>query len=379
MQPLTHVLARIFARGFYKSHSGLLVFLFVTLISYCFFINTAGDVKLLRQDEQIFYHFILLITFVSSPLMTGLFFVAWLVYTVKSYTYITGQLPIAHHQFIYYSSLSYSRLNQFKSWFYTQAIISLPFLLYAIVAAVTAVIFHHYLVILVIFGYALLLIAITAAAYVYKVSRLIDKSHRSWVFILSKYWFKPYFSLFVYYVFDKQKVTYVITKALCYLIIIGILFSFDDVRNDKRVAGLIILGIVTAHSLLIYQQHHFEQTYLSTVRNLPLSRVNLYLYNIAAYLILLSPEIIWIFITFNLSFAVALLLLMISLIELFNSVLYKYGVTMRKYLPSIFSLFFGLFLAILFGLIWLMIPLLVISSFLIFYFNYYKADINSAL
>jgi hypothetical protein len=51
-QPLSNILIKIFARGFYKVNSGLLIFLFVILVSYCFFINTLGDVVLSIHDPD---------------------------------------------------------------------------------------------------------------------------------------------------------------------------------------------------------------------------------------------------------------------------------------------------------------------------------------
>ena len=105
-QPLSNILVKVFARGFYKVNSGLLIFMFVILVSYCFFINTLGDVKLLPPGKELYYQFFILLNFVNSPAMMLLFFACWLIYTIKSWQYVAGQLRIAHHQFLYYSVLS---------------------------------------------------------------------------------------------------------------------------------------------------------------------------------------------------------------------------------------------------------------------------------
>ncbi|WP_428331084.1 hypothetical protein [Mucilaginibacter sp.] len=375
-QALTNILVKVFARGFYKVHSGLLIFLFVILIGYCFFINTAGDVKLLAPGKETYFHFIILLNFVSSPGLMILFFIAWLIYTIKSWYYVSAQLSIADNQFLYYSSTASGRAKQFKSWFYMQLIISLPFVCYALLASVIGLFFQHYIMITCILLFALLLIAISALLYVKLINNLVKNKGRGWVLVISAYWRKPYFSLFIYYMFDKLKITYLLSKFLSYVIIIGVVFSFADVRTDIRVAALTVLGIVMAHAILIYQQHKFELTYLGISRNLPYGIGRIYRQHVLTYLLLLLPEGIWLFADFNPLKAAGLLILALSIIMLFHCLFYYIGLAMNKYLPWIFVLFFALSLTILFGLMWLLIPVCLVASFSVFYLNYYKAELS---
>jgi hypothetical protein len=374
-QPLTNVLVKIFARGFYKVNSGLLLFLFMILFSYVLFINTAGDVTLLPPGKELYYHFIIIITFISDPIMTALFFVAWLIYTIKSWQYVSAQLLPADNQFLFYSSLSFTKQKQFKSWFYTQFIISLPFVSYAVLACIIRLLIQHYLITVVIIVFIILLIAVSALLYVRLLNNLVNERRQSWLLRLSRYWHKPFFSLFIYYVFDKLKLIYVITKFISYLVIIGALFSFADVRHDLRVAGLTILGIVTAHAIIIYRQHRFEQTYLSIARNFPYSMASLYINYVLGFLLLLLPEGIWLFISFNLIAATSLLLLALSLMMLFHGIIYKTGLAMNNYLPWVLGLFILLFCFVLFGLMWLLVPLCLLVSSVIFYRNYYRGEL----
>ena len=204
---MTNVLVKIFAKGFYKVNSGFLVFLFAALLSYCFFINTAGDIKLLSASEVLYYNFIMLINFVSNPIITLLFFIGWLIYTVKSWYYVWGQLYVAHHQFLFYSTLSSGRLKQFKSWFYMQFIISLPFVFYALIAMITGIACHQYITVVIITLFTFLLISVSALIYVKKMNNLIREKSNPWLFNLSRYWRKQFFSLFFYYIFDRLKLT----------------------------------------------------------------------------------------------------------------------------------------------------------------------------
>jgi hypothetical protein len=374
-ESMTNILIKLFARTFYKVHSGLLVFLFVSVISYCFFINTAGDVKLMSSAQAVFYNFILLITFVSKPIMTILFFIAWLLYSIKSWQHVSGQLLLPENAFLFYSVNSFKPLKQFKGWFYMQFIICLPFVFYAVIAAITGIVFKHYLIVAFVMLFTFLLIAVSALVYVRLMNNLIRSKNSSLVFKLSRQWKKPFFSLTIYYVLNHLKLGYFITKLLSYFIIIGTLFSFADVRHDLRVAAIIVLGIATAHAMLIYQQYKFGQTYLGITRNFPYGINRLYLYHALNYLFLLLPEVIWLFLTFNILTAIGLLVLLLGIVLLFYCMLYKIGTAMNKYLPRISGLFVLLFWIILFGGTWLLAPLCIIISFAIFYTNYYKSEL----
>jgi len=373
--PLTNILIKIFARGFYKVNSGLLIFLFVVIISYCFFVNTLGDVKLLPPGEELYYHFMILMAFVSSPAMMLMFFTAWLFYTVKSWQFVSGQIRIEHHEFLYYSVLSAGKARQFKSWFWTQFIISLPFVVYTVLASVVGIVFRHYIMVAIILSFTVALIAVTAFMYTNQLNRLIHEQRRSTMLTLGQSWKKPFFSLFIYHVFDRLKLAFVLSKLLSYVAIISILYSFADSWSDGRVAAFAVLSIVMAHAILIYRQHHFSLVYLPITRNLPYSLSWLYLQQGITWLLLLSPECAWILLSFHITQALALLVLMISITMLFNSMLYRIGLAMNTYLPWLFGLFVGMWVLILFGLSWVLAPVCLMGSFGLFYYNYYKEEL----
>src|SRR5690606_21267979 len=125
------VLIKIFVRGFYRVHSGVFLFFFVTVLMYFFFIEVLNQTHL-PPDQIVLYNLILVLTFISSPGMVALVFVVWFGLTVKSWNYVMGQMLIPSNQFLFYSSTSINKVNQFKSWFLTQLTISLPMVGYGI-------------------------------------------------------------------------------------------------------------------------------------------------------------------------------------------------------------------------------------------------------
>jgi hypothetical protein len=371
LTPLNKVLIKIFAKGFFSVNSGLLLFLFVVLISYCFFIETVGHVGLLPPKELAFYRFIIVRTFISSPLITLIMLLFWLLYAIKSWRYVIRQLSIPNYQFLFYSTTSLSKPQQLLSWFCVQSVIFLPLIGYWVFAMVFGIIFHHYLLPGIILLYILLLTFISAILYTYSLNRLVDGAKQSYILQLMKNWRKPYFSLFIYHVFDRVKLGYLLAQILSILSIT--LASSLDVQQNVRLAGMVILLVVTAHSFVIYQNHHFEETRLSFSRNLPFSRIKRFANLAYVYLILLLPEYIWLFSSFDVLTAIKSLLLSLSIALLFHSLLYWSGHQMNIYLRCVFFLFFIFFLLILFNVVEVLIPLNFLFAIILFNKHYYQS------
>ena len=357
--PLTNILIKIFANGFYRVHAGL--FLFVGLVM----VGAVPPERLWMYEKS------LIIAFVSSPMM-ALVFALWLVYTIKATHYVAGQIFAVNQQFLFYSSNSVSRKKQFISWFSTQFVILLPIIAYGIMAVFVAVGYGYYLSATTIIFYLLLLNAGSTLLFIRLVNRLVDGSKQSIFLKIGRKWPKPFFSLFIYNLFDKMKVAYIITKVLSWLIVTGVFLLFADVRSDLRVAVIAMLAIITAHALLIYNQRVFEEKYLSFSRNLPYSTGTRFLNYLKTYLVLLVPEAVWLFSRFNPAIAVELLLAGLSIAMLFHCLLYRIGINMDRYLQWILFLFVVIFWVILYKLLWLLVIVNLAVSFLVFYVNYYN-------
>jgi hypothetical protein len=360
--PITNVLIKIFANGFYRAHAGL--FLFIGLVM----------VGAIPPERLWMYEKTLMLAFISAPIMMLVVFGVWLIYTVKATVYVSGQIFAVNQQFLFYSSNSLSSKKQFKSWFWMQFVVLLPLTCYGLIAVVVGIVCHFYLSSIAILIYLVFLTVGSAALYVNRVNRLLDGSKQSFLLKLSVKWRKPFFSLFIYYVFDKMKLTYIITKILSWIIITGVFYLFADVQHDLRVAGIAMLAITTAHSFIIYQEHVFEERYLVFSRNLPFSYRARFLNFAKVYLILLLPEAIWLFSRFNPLAATELLLTGLSIAMLFHCLLYQLGVDMDKYLQWILGLFIVVFWIILFNLLWVLIPLSLGIAYLIFYRKYYQLN-----
>jgi hypothetical protein len=369
--PLTRVLTKIFVKGFYRVHAGLLLFFFVTLLTYGFFINVLNETHLTPAD-RILYNLILVLTLLSSPLMVMVVFVAWLFYTVKSWDYVLGQMTTPANEFLYYSSTAMPRRRQAGGWFIVQMLISVPMILYAIFSIVVGAVYHYYVVPVMIVLYIVLLSGVSAGLYVQVINRRIRSSKGSWVSGLVRGWDKPFFSLFLYAVMDKLKVAFVVTKLLSAFAIIGGFHILTDVREDTRAAGMVTLGIVMAHALLLYQSYRFEHTALRFSLNFPYRKIWVYASWGLTYALLTLPEILWLFTRFEDGLAWGLLLFHVSAGLLLRSILYRTALDIKKFIYAVFYFFILSFAAIVLKLFWLLVLITLMTSWIIFQKHYRK-------
>ena len=365
--PLTNILMKIFGAGFYRMHSGMLVFLFGTVISYCFFINTLGSVPLWAFTE---WNLVITLSVVSNPLILCIYFLVCLGYAVKSCQYIIGQLGLNSNEFLYYSTSSFSKVQQFKSWLLVQFNIMLPLWIYTLFAAIIGFVFGYHVFSVCIIIYLLLLNGFSALFYVRLLNRLTDVNKQTFIRRWTFRWSKPLFTLFTYHVFDQLKVTYFITKIVSWIFILGIFSLFAGLRTDLMIPGCVMLILVTSHSILIYNEYRFNETYLYFIHNFPYSRMQLFAGFSLNYIILMLPELLWFITTYTLVQSVSLILLGASIVLLIRSLMYWFGLDMKRFLFFVFILFNVFFLIILYHVIWVLIPVNLLISYLIFAKNY---------
>lgn len=367
--PLTRVLLKIFAYRFYREHSGLLLFFFVTVLNYCFFIKTAG---VYRAEDSVFYHLMLVMSFIVTPVILIAVLALWTIYTFKSWQYVSKQLRLPDHQFLFYSVTSYSRFEQFKSWFSVQLVISLPLIGYWFLAMVLGLIYHANLIPVITLAFILLMATLSAFFYMDQINRLNKTKGPSVLMRFSSSWNKPYGSLFLYFLFDRLKLAFCLTKILSFLLLMGMLSLFSSENGNDRIPALIVLGIATIHSFLIYRDHWFKEVYLGFSRNLPFHRTRLFLSFLPVYFTLALPETLWLFSKFSFGTALSASIFGAGIALLFRSLVYLTGLKIYSYLLCLFGLFILLFYLVLFGHFWWVTLAALLSSFLVFYFNYYR-------
>lgn len=368
MFPLSNLaLRKIFVDGFYRTHAGMLVFVFVMLISYCLFINTLGTVM---PDQIDFWQFFFTISLVSNPLILAFYLIASTLYAYKSLKYVLNQLVLPQQEFLYYSFTSSSKKHQFMAWCAVQAFIFIPLWCYTLYAIVIGLVFGYYLISIGILIFQLLVILGSAYVCLRESNRLIEASKPNWLIRIGRKWNKPVFLLYTFQVFNRSKLAYIITKMLSWILISSVFVLFSDLEDHFRLLMLITSCIVVAHVVLIYQEKIFNDRYLSFLSNFPFSKAKVLFGFCLNYLVLLLPEMCWIFTRFGVLTSLELVAFAFSAILLFRSLLLLDRIRVKGFLIGVFCLFFVFYIGIMFGLGLVLIPLNMIMAWVVFRRNY---------
>lgn len=367
-KPLTRVLIKIMVKGFYQAHTGLLLSLFILVFINFFYTSVLNQTHLI-QEQIVLNALKLVLTTVSEPLGVILLFSLWLFYSLKSGQYVARRLNEMDAHFLFYSSNAFSQANQLVSWSIVQLIISLPIISLGVFAMIIGFVYGHWIVPLLIPIYLAALIIGNALFYMHLINSTVTKPIISYKVRGLKRWPKPLFSLFVYEVVHKKRVTYLVTKCISAICIVLLLSVFPDAHTDIRLFGLIGLCISLTHSRLIYESSVFESVYLRFARNFAYSHWQRYVQQWALYSLLLLPEITLFFMLSAWSWGLLCALLTISLLLLFRALLYSLGQRMDLYVRVVFGLFLVVLLLILFGFTaWLLVGALVGSWGLAYYY-----------
>lgn len=371
MRSVAHVLIRVFAHRFYKANAGLFLFLFVTIVMSFFFMNVLNETHL-EPADRIKYNLIFTLSFMSSPHISIVVFVGWAIYTVRSWSFVLKQTQLPEQQFLKYSVTAASKVRQFADWCLVQGVISLPVFVYALFCWIVGLIYHYYLIPVLLAVYGVLVILASAALYAGYTNRLGGDAGRWWMTTLTRRWKKPLFSLYLYELFYRQKLMLAITKLFSWMILTGGMLLFGSLTADVRMGGVIMLLLALSNLVVLYQWQQFENTYLRFLPNLPWTRWKRYVHLLLAYLFLILPEIIWLSTQGGGMIAGGLLILNIAMAMLLRSYLYLIPLSMAKFVTMAFYSFMVMFLVILAGGMWWMMLAVSTLSAAIFYRRYYS-------
>ena len=137
-KPLTRILLKVVASGFYQEHTGWLIALFL-LLFINFFWTRVPDPSHITHEQLLQNGFRLVIMSVSEPIGVVTLLSVCFCYSLKSWHYVAGRLKSADVQFLAYSSNAFGWRQQVASWSVVQGVILLPvgvLCLYAMVIGV---------------------------------------------------------------------------------------------------------------------------------------------------------------------------------------------------------------------------------------------------
>lgn len=347
--PLTRVLLRVVARGFYQQHTGGLLTLFL-LVFINFFWTRVPDPSHITHEQLLQNGFRLVLLSVSEPLGIAVLLGSCFGYSLKSWHYVAGRLQRPDAQFLTYSSNALPWPRQVKSWAVVQGVILLPVVALCLYALVVGLAFHHWLVPALLPIYLLLLVGAGAGYYTRLLNHTVGKPDKRTGLTWARSWPKPLFSLFIYEIIARKRVSYLLAKLASAGSMALLLLAFPAARADGRLAGMLGLCCAVGHAVLIFQAGEFEAFYLSSTRNLPNGWRQVYGQQVLLYGLLVLPELTWLVTMGPLSSGLPAASLLLGVVLLLRNLLYRTGQRMTPYLRLVVSLFLVLLLANLFGL-----------------------------
>ncbi len=366
---LTQILYKIFVKGFYKVHSGQLLFLFGTILTYLFYIQVLSDDHITTQ-ETIFYNLSFILTIISSPMLAVLMMFVFLIFTLKGYNYISAQIYLPSNFFLFYSANSLSKSEQLKSWFITQLLISFPIILYIIFSIIVGFVYGYYLLPMIflcfVFGVSLL----CALSYIHLINTPIKAYNGGLLLKFIKKWKKNLLMITFVQIFDKHLLTFLISKFFAVLLIFGLTELLSDF-NQSALGALIALFIALSNAALIFEIYRFERQYLSFILNFPTKLSTTFSQWILTIIILVLPEIIALKLLFNWTVFLNSLFILVATCLFLKSLLLMISLNMKSFLYKIFILLFVGVVLIQFGLSPIVGLAYLVLSTLIFYKKYY--------
>lgn len=346
--PLTRVLLRVVARGFYQEHTGWLSTLFLVLFIN-FFWTRVPDPTHITPEQRLQHGLGLVLLAVSEPLGVAALLALGLGYGLKSGHYVARRLRGPDAQFLIYSSTALPLARQVAAWAVVQGVILLPLAALYGYAMVVGLLFHHWLVPLLLPGYLLLLAVGGAAYYARLLNATTGRPDQVASLGWARRWPKPVFSWFLYEVIARRRLPYLLTK-LASAASIALLLAFPEAHADGRLAGLLALCCAFGHSVLAFQAYEFELFYLPFARSLPHGPGRVAGQQVLLVGTLLLPELLWLLLASPWRAGLPAAGLLLGTVLLLRALLYRTGPRMTPYLRLAVGLFLFLLLANLFGL-----------------------------
>jgi len=332
------ILQRVLVNHFYKVNAGFFLFWFFVLFG-----AVAGG-------QLISFHLSLIHGMIQSPVFLGCVIVLWFLYTLKCINYTVKQLAEPRQLFLF-SLHTLPGKQQFLYMLYVHILVYLPVLLYAAVVLAVAAKQQLYWAIgaVIISNVGMIVLATVMCRFSLQKKKLIISK---WLPQFHFTFNKPLFSMPLWFLWKQRKQMLLVTKLFSLLLLYGFITLYKPERHDIRPLLLIILLIAMAHCTLVFQLRLFEEEFLSFGRNLPVPVVGKFASTFFMFILLLLPELIFVWKAFPLHFRLVdfpqLLLLAVSLLIFFYSILLMNDIDSDSYFRMVFGTGAVLFFLILY-------------------------------
>ncbi len=334
-----NILQKILVNHFYKVNAGFFLFFFFILF---------GVVK---GGQLIDYHLSLIQGMIESAVFLGCVIIIWFLYTLKCVNHITKQLTEPRQRFL----ITLNTLSSKEQYLYMLLVhiqIYLPVLLYAILIATIAARQHLFGSMFAVLISNMVMIFFSAIIYRRYLQKNVKEGLLKKIFVRPVFP-KPMFSIPLWFIQKERTSMLLITKFFTLLLLYGFINLYEPDAPDIRPILLIMMLIVVSHAAIILQVRFFEEERLVFTKNLPVPFTKKFIHLLLMYLLLLLPELLFMWKGFALHFQLSdlpqILLFSISLPAFFHSILLMKDTDNESYYRILFGICAFLFFVLLYN------------------------------
>lgn len=365
MRNIAKILQLTLVNHFYKLNAGFFIFLLFALFG------------VVRGGQLIEFHLGLIQAILTGPLFLSIIICIWGLYTVKCIDYLTKRMMEPSLSFL--TCLNRLPKKQVWGWMcFVHFEVYLPVLAYATVIVTVAIRAHQYQQALVIIISNILFFLAAVLLYFKTLQAHSTDSFLLKIRIPSLPFKKLVFIFPLYFIWQERKLMFLLTKLFTLVYLYGFIQFYEPYRYDIRPVLLSFLLIITAHGTLIYQIRHFENEYLLFTRNLPIGILKRFFQCLGLYLVLLTPELLFIWKGYPLHFDLIdfsqIVLMVLSIPAFLHAILYTSIMNGDEYMKMSGAFIAILFFLILYDLGILLFVFVLVLAFVFFYFHFYEYE-----
>ncbi|MEO8173263.1 MAG: hypothetical protein ABI581_09280 [Sediminibacterium sp.] len=357
-----HILQPVLVNHFYKVNAGFFLF--------CFFILFG----VVSGGQLISYHLSLIQGMIGSPVFLSCVIFIWLLYTFKCVNYIARQISDPRQTFLFVlNTLPGSK--QFRLMLFVHLMVYMPVLIYAMIVAGVAAKQHHFGAMTAVIISNVLMIGLSAYLYTSYLGKRVTGIHFSIPGITLP---KPFFLVPLWFIWKERKQMLLVTKLFSFALLYGFINLYEPDKPDARPLLLIMMLIATAHSAITLHIRSFEEDRFAFSKQFPVSLPKRFGFLLILYLLLLSPELLFMWKGFPLHFRLRdlpqIVLLTTSIPCFFYSILLMNDTDAKGYYRVVFLTCAVLFFVLLYDPGILLPAFIAGISFVLFHSHFYTFE-----
>ncbi len=363
---MNNALSKIFVVKFYQLNAGFFLFIFLLFFG------------LVNIKDVINLHYAIMMQVTNKSFFTLIASSVCLLYTIKCLFSVLKTINLPENSFLY-NLQGLNKFNIYKKFFFCQVSIYLPVLIYSLIVVYVGFVHNQILLSVFFFFIQVLLIISCVLIYSYRINSTWKQSILPEI-TLPAIKRKSLLMYLYYYSVNNRKATFFTIKVFSLLLLQLMVFVNSEQVSSENVC-ILLLFIMSAHSLLPYYYVRFFETELPFLRNLPISVFYRYILYVFTYSLILLPELVFLFWNelnvLGSSTLFSIYFFGIAQLALFTGLQYLKGVTIERYSTIVLGLFFvSMLLLAAIGLWYLLFVELLLSIF-IFLAAYNKYEINT--